>query len=119
MKNKLQNKAKFNVYITDEALIILENGPKLYVTLSNMVHQDIDGDWGFENDIVDIHKIEFMGATIEGHKEINKFIEYFASMGINLYREIEKQVAEIMDCYGSIEQYVKERTGLDLSSKLN
>jgi len=118
MKNKLQNKAKFNVYITDEALIILENGPKLYVTLSNMVHQD-NGNWEFENDIVDIHKIEFMGATVEGYKEINKFIEYFASMGINLYREIEKQVAEIMDCYGSIEQYVKERTGLDLSSKLN
>jgi hypothetical protein len=118
MKNKLQNKAKFNVYITDKALITLENGPKLYVTLSNMVYHDGEN-WGFENDIVDVDKIEFMGATVEGYKEINKFMEYFASMGINLYREIERQVAEIMDCYGSIEQYVKERIGLDLPSKLD
>lgn len=117
MKKELQGKASFNVFINDSALIILENGPKLYVDFHIIAYPLDNGNWGHDSEVMDITKVEFMGATIEDHKEMRKFIEYFSSMGIKLLSEAEKQVDEIMAGYGSTEQYIKERIGLDVTSK--
>lgn len=117
MKKELEGKASFNLFITDKALIILENGPKLYVDFHIIAYPLDNGSWGHDCEIMDITKAEFMGATVEDYKAMKSFIDHFLSMGINLYKETEKQVDEIMAGYGSTEQYIKERTGLDITLK--
>ena len=90
-------------------------GPKIVGSAQVIVCEGKEQNWVIDCvDTLSIDEIHMMGVAITGNAEQKAAFDYFKSMGISLYREASKVLEEIVDCSGTVEQFVFEQTGITL-----
>ena len=92
-----------------------DGGPKIKGTGQVIVTKNKEDKWDYEEmEVLNIDEIYMMGVSITGTKEQQAAFDHFRSMGISLYREAGNVLREIIDCSGTVEQFVFEQTGITL-----
>lgn len=114
MKKQSNKTTSFSIFINPEIEKQLENGPLIRAVGQVIVYKTKEGEWGADVEIMDIEEIVLMGVAINKRDEMNKTLEHFRSMGINLYQVMQEELDEYFVCSGDVKQFVFEHIGIKL-----
>jgi len=111
-------KTNSSVFVNTTIVKQLPNGPKLTAEFQVIVCLNKSDDWVIDCvEPMDIDEIEMMGKKITDRENKRNIIKHFESLGIDLWKEIEKDMDEFIAMSGDAVTFVKEQTGIILPTK--
>lgn len=116
MKNT-PKKSDGTVFVNTSIQKQFPNGPKVTANYQIIVGLNKHDEWDFDCvEPLDIEEIELMGVEIKGLDNIRNTIKHFESIGIDLWKEIDKDMDEVIAMSGGAITFVSEQTGIVLPS---
>jgi len=108
----------YSLFLNPTVKKSFHNGPTVRATYQVIVCKNNEDKYAVECiDALDM-EIDMLGKTITSNKEVSNVVDYFESMGVNLWTEAEKDLTEAITTSGSVEKFVFEQTGILLPGTL-
>ena len=107
-----------SVFINTSITKQYPNGPTVTADFQIIVCQNKNNEWIIECvEPLDIDEIVMMGSAIISLEGKRNFIAHFKSIGIDLWKELIKDMDEFIAMSGDAVTFVKEQTGIILPTK--